>query len=201
LGRFSHALGSLSGVRFSYFGFLGIATLAGMIVTRILFPANNPSRNVSLSQGTTPQFFLWDLKPRSWARILSSRPRFSQLAQSHDTYLAEISAADSAALLRSVSAEVLKVSYIRQMKTDRLRALAQVLAVGVVIFVSLIVLDAMSPKAVQPVIVQVQGPVSLISPPVSPPPVNPPAGAPEHNTVDKAPPRSVPSIKSLRKTR
>jgi hypothetical protein len=177
------------------FGFLAIATLAGAIVTRVLFPTSNPSRNVVLSPEVTPEFFLWELKPKRCGRILSSHPCFSRLAEPHEKYLAQVAAADAATLLRSVSAEVLKVSYIRQIKTDRLRALAQILALGVLVFVSLIAADATADKPVKPVVVQVQGPVSL-APPSMVPTATPPSSA---KPAQKEPPRRVPPIKSPKK--
>ena len=145
------------------FGFL--AAIAAHLVAKTVFPTTNPARNTRLLQNIPPQFFLWELSPRSWRRILLNDPRFARLAQEHGAYLDAVSAADSTVLLRVVSAEVLKVSYIRQIKMDRLKALGYVLLACAVLFVALMITEAV-PKPINPLPVQLHGPVTL-NPPVT----------------------------------
>jgi hypothetical protein len=141
------------------FGFGG--TLGAGLVGLIIFPTINPAAHTQLLPSNGPTFFLSQLKPKKWVRILSGNPRFSGLAEGHLEYLHQVSAANSMDIIRVISGEVLKVSYIRQIKTDRLKALALVLAGCTVIFVILMVGNASVPKRVSPALVQVQGPITL----------------------------------------
>jgi hypothetical protein len=63
-----------------------------------------------------------------------------------------------------VSGEVLKVSYIRQIKTDRFAALTWTLLVSVVLFAALMGADAALPKATKPQTVLIEGPVTVRTP-------------------------------------
>jgi hypothetical protein len=123
---------------------------AAVLVALIVFPTINPALNTRLLPNTKPLFFLSHLHPRRWQRIFSRNARYSCLAQDHSEYLSQIAASNSLVLLQVVSGEVLKLSYIRQIKTDRIRVLAIVLACCAVLFVFLMAADATLPKPNKP---------------------------------------------------
>lgn len=158
-------------------GFGLTAFLASLLVGLILFPITNPALNTRLIANNGPIFFLTHLSPKRWFRIFSRSPRFSRLAQDHSEYLNQITGANSAALLQVISSEVLKVAYIRQIKTDRLKAVTIVLASCAVFFVLLMGTDAMLPQPNKPNLVQIQGPVTMNPLPASAPPPAPPPGS------------------------
>ena len=141
------------------FGLAAIST--AVLMGLILFPTTNPVANTNLRPATGPLFFLSHLSPRRWQRIFSRNPKYSRLGQDHSEYLTHITGADSAALIRVVSAEVLKVSYIRQIKTDRLRALVVVLASSAFLFVLLLTTNAWHPIPLKPTVVKVEGPLTV----------------------------------------
>jgi hypothetical protein len=151
--------------------------LAVFIFVRIIFPTSNPAANCR-TQATPPPFFLCELEPRRVRRIFASNPKYSQLAQDHEMYVEQIRAADDLALLRVVSAEVLKVCYIRQIKTDRLKGLAHASATCAVLFAALMLGDAMAPKVSKAQPVQIQGPVVLQPAPAPATPQVQPASPP-----------------------
>src|SRR6266850_2030927 len=97
------------------FCFWAAVALSGFVVFRVIFPVTNPAANVNLiPTHCTPQFFVWELKPKSWQRIFSRAPRFSRLALGQEAFLQDIKDGTPDSLLRCVAGEVLKVSYIRQ---------------------------------------------------------------------------------------
>lgn len=179
----------------------GLTTIiASILVVLILFPITNPALNVRLIAATNgPTFFLTQLNPRRWLRIFSRSPNYSRLAQEHSEYLNQVKAVTNAVLLESISGEVLKVAYIRQIKTDRLRAVTIVLASCVIFFVLLMGTDAILPQPNKPTLVQVQGPVTLnppaanassqvkssVTPANSTPPASGSAGTPNTTPVSK----------------
>lgn len=142
--------------------FLTSLLLAALIFVRVIFPSSNPAANCR-TLTLTPPFFLCEFKPKRFHRIFTSNPKYSQLAQDHEAYLGQILTADATALVRVISAEVLKVSYIRQIKADRLRGLAHASGVCVLLFAALILADAIAPKASKHQLIQVQRPVVLQS--------------------------------------
>jgi hypothetical protein len=141
------------------FAFCTVAAV--LIVSRILFPVSNPTRNCRLLQGTDPQFFFSELQPRRFRRIFTSSPRCSSLAQDHAEYFERIIAADAAVLLRVMSGEVLKVSYVRQIKTDRLKWLTFCVLGCALLFILLTANDAAQPRPTKPALVRLQGPVTV----------------------------------------
>lgn len=150
------------------------AIWAVVLVALIVFPTINPAANTRLLSNTRPLFFLSQLSPRRWQRILSRSPNYSQLAQDHAEYLNQITGSNSLVLLQVISGEVLKVSYIRHIKADRLKALGIVLACCGLLFVLLMAADATLPKPIKPTLIQVPGPLTVNPPPTTkPPPVKP----------------------------
>jgi hypothetical protein len=145
----------------------GVAALVSVVLlVRIIFPTSNPAANCNLESGAAgPPFLLSALSPKSLKRLVSNNPGSSKLMQSQAEYVRQIADAQPEDLIRSVSAEVLKVSYIRQIKTNRFGALTLAVAVAAIAFVLLI---ASRPPADAPVRVRVEGPVTLQSPAAQP---------------------------------
>lgn len=110
-----------------------------MLAFRVLFPTIDPYKNVRVPRDLTPRFFLTELDDKSWLRFLFSSDHFSTLKQTHADYVSAIQRANSADLLSVLAAEVLKLSFIRQLKTDRLMAFARTLIVTAVLFIIFIV--------------------------------------------------------------
>ena len=173
-----------------FYGFASTIVLGTFIVFRIVFPTSNPSANCRPLAGPAPPFFLCEMEPRRFGRIFTSNPRFSQLAQDHESYLEQIRASDTVALVRVMSGEVLKVSYIRQIKMDRLAVLARLSALSAILFMALVVTDAMNVKTPVPQLVHLVGPVPLG--PVTVASI-PPCSPVEHVPTPNPPKRAVKS--------
>jgi hypothetical protein len=163
--------------QFIILGFGFSALLATFLLGVILFPITNPALNTRLVPDSGPIFFLTQLSPKRLLRYFSRSPRFSRLAQDQAEYLGQITAANGAILLRIISGEVLKVSYIRQIKTERFRAMTIMLTACAVFFLVLMGTDAVRPRPSKPTSVQIQGPVTLNSAPASALPPAPPPGS------------------------
>ena len=160
--------------------FFGAISAAAFIVARIIFPTGNPTVNTRLLPHVGPHFYLWELIPKGWGRIFSNRAKHSQLAHDHGEYLHAVMASDSATLMHVVAGEVLKVSYIRQIKMERFTWLARVSAVSVILFVFLMAADGTLKRVEKPTPVEIQGPVRVAIPPqglVLEAPTNRPEGA------------------------
>jgi hypothetical protein len=158
------------------FSFFAAVCVAAFIVARILFPTNNPVANTRLLPHAGPRFYLSELQPKRFPRIFSSKPFYSQLAEDHQSYVESLLAADEEVILKTVAGEVLKISYIRQIKMERFTYLARVLAVSVLLFVFLVAADATSKKIESTVPIQIRGTVQVDLTPQKVP-INPPAAS------------------------
>ncbi len=118
--------------------FAAFAILAGLLAFKTVFPMVNPAINVSFPGNLRPAFFIARLKPSRIWRLFSSSPRFATLEETHASYVTSLANATEADIEHIVAAEVLKVSFIRQMKTDRLTGFAKALTVAVLLFVLLL---------------------------------------------------------------
>ena len=145
-------------------GFGLSAIIAIFLVSLIVFPTINPALNTNLLPPSGPLFFITQLNPKKLRRIFSRSPKYSRLFQDHSDYFSQITAADNALLLRIVSGEVLKVSYIRHIKADRVKALAVPLVGCSILFALLLVSDATIVKPLKPTLVHVDGPLKLDGP-------------------------------------
>jgi len=118
------------------------ALLAALLATRLIFPTVNPTKNIRMPEGLRPPFFIAELANKSWLSCLFSGPRFCKLKETHAAYLDSMARANQADLLAVMSAEVLKVSFIRQIKANRLRWFTGFLGTSAVLFVCLLVYSA-----------------------------------------------------------
>jgi hypothetical protein len=115
-----------------------LVTLAVSLAFRTIFPMVNPAANVSFPDNLRPAFFVGHFSQSRIWRLFSSSPRFAKLAETHESYTSALQSASVESIERIMAAEVLKVSFIRQIKTDRLAGFAKILTATVLIFILLL---------------------------------------------------------------
>jgi len=130
------ARGWISWIVVSIFALL--ATFAAILAFRTVFPMINPAANVSFPDNLNPPFFVSHFSESRIWRLFSSSPRFSKLAETHESYTSALLSASEERIEQIMAAEVLKVSFIRQIKTDRLAGFAKVLTTAVLVFILLL---------------------------------------------------------------
>lgn len=126
-----------------------VLKLAAMIVIliasfqayKVLFPLINPVEHVDIPQGLAPAFFLGRLAPKRWQALFSGRPRFSRFSQRFDDYQKDLDAADENKLKQVLIGELLKVSYIRDMKMFRLTSLGFMLIIAALLFIFALIFE------------------------------------------------------------
>lgn len=104
---------------------------------KTIFPTINPCDNVCLPDNLEPKFFISKFECSNWLRLLSSNKKFAKLKTTHFEYCASLMNATDRELESVVAGEVLKLSFIRQLKTDRLSWFARVLILTVLLFLAL----------------------------------------------------------------
>lgn len=123
--------------------FFGLVLVTATLGYRIVFPLVNPAENVTYPDNLEPKFFIHEFGKKSRWRWFSSNKSFATLATTHEQYCQAIQAATTEKVESILGAEVLKLSFVRQLKTDRLSAFATFLVITVGLFVVLLFL---SPK-------------------------------------------------------
>ena len=114
------------------FAVLTLACLS--ICLRVIFPTVHLQGTFSAAGAAEPTFFLVPKRQRHRLRdTLGNRPP-EGLEATHAAYTASVLAASDVDLIRSMSDEVVTISYLRQLKSDRLHLGIQVLSVAVVAF-------------------------------------------------------------------
>lgn len=118
--------------------FLGLFSLFGLIAAtlafRVLFPTINPYKNVQVPPTLSPRFFITELSDKSLLRLFSSSDRYATLSETHAQYKSAVLDASAEDLISVLCSEALKLSFIRQLKTDRLIWLAGSLTAAVITF-------------------------------------------------------------------
>ncbi len=124
-----------------FWAFLGIffllLCLCIVIVTRIVKPINNPMNNLIFGEKVkqSPAFYL---APNTYPRYslfpFRNSSRF-KLFQEVENYRNQLSQADEDQIIDSLTIELLKVSFIRNIKNDRFDVLVRFLIVTTVFFV------------------------------------------------------------------
>jgi hypothetical protein len=104
---------------------------------RTVFPTVNPAKNVSFPDNLEPKFFIAKFNPNRFFRYFSSSEKFAMLETKHVDYCNALEKANMEDLVKIAAAEVLKLSFIRQLKTDRLSAFSKVLIATVIGFIFL----------------------------------------------------------------
>jgi hypothetical protein len=120
---------------------------AAILAFKTVFPMINPAENVELPASLRPPFFLAKLSHSGFLRHFSGNKNFARLAETHASYSSALQAASVDVIEAVAVAEVLKLSFIRQMKTDRLGLFAKTLVVAVIAFLALTFL---TPKQAPP---------------------------------------------------
>lgn len=134
---------------------LGISAFFGLLVAlsatlgfRTVIPTVNPAQNVTFPDDLEPRFFIYKFKCCRFLRLFSSSKKYATLEMTHAAYCEALREASAEKLESILAAEALKLSFIRQMKTDRLGAFAKLLVVTVALFTVLMFVARKAPPEV-----------------------------------------------------
>ena len=111
--------------------------LSAFLGFKIVSPTINPAQNVTSPENLEPKFFLYKFSCCRFLRLFSNNKKFAMFETTHAAYCASLRESTPEKVESVIAAEVLKLSFIRQMKTDRLRAFARALIVTVILFTAL----------------------------------------------------------------
>jgi hypothetical protein len=120
-----------------FIAFAVLVIISAVIGFRTVFPTVDPKDNVTFPDNLEPKFFIANFKPKGFLRYFSSNKKFAMLATTHAAYCSALEKANAENLMKIAAAEVLKLSFIRQLKTDRLTAFSKVLIFTVIGFIFL----------------------------------------------------------------
>jgi hypothetical protein len=142
---------------------IALVILSAFLGFRTIFPVINPAANVSLPPDLEPKFFITEFGRKSILRLFSSSKSFSTLRTTYAQYSAALEKATDQELEAVTAGEVLKLSFIRQLKTDRLQWFTRTLIATVIFFVAVMIIapKVASEKQVQlvhdgqPLVIQV----------------------------------------------
>ena len=116
-------------------GVFAVCALACLSVcVRVIFPTVHLQGSFSVAGPTEPPFFLVPKRQRHSLRDTLGNQPPEGLETTHATYLASMMAANDADLVSSMCDEVVTISFLRQVKSDRLHLAIQVLSVTVLAF-------------------------------------------------------------------
>ena len=132
--------GALQGTRifhfyaheFIFIAFFATIGLSLLICLRVIFPVIKP--HSAPSPRPLPKFFIHQHKSHHWMRHTFSNSVDDVLCDDHDSYTRTLGAASDADLVTAMCDELLMVSLIRQIKSDRLHTAMFSLAFAVVLF-------------------------------------------------------------------
>lgn len=126
--------------RILYFVFLASVSLSLLICLRVIFPLIKPHSAPSASPGRVPpKYFIHHGRDHHWLRHTFSSTVENVLADDHTSYTAALSAASDADLVNSMCDELLMVSLIRQIKSDRMHAAIFSLILAILCFMAVMV--------------------------------------------------------------
>lgn len=96
-----------------------------IVITRIIKPTNNPVDNINFGEQTVPtlKFFLYPNDYSSGKCYPFSNSKKFKLAEKIDDYLKTLTESSDTSIINSLSLELFKVSYIRNIKNDRFNTL------------------------------------------------------------------------------
>ena len=114
------------------FGLLALTCLS--ICVRVIFPTVHLQGSFSATGASEPPFFLVPKSQRHRLRDTLGNVPPEGLESTHSTYLASMMDASDDDLVRSMCDEVVTISFLRQVKSDRLHLAIQVLSMTVVAF-------------------------------------------------------------------
>ena len=160
-----------------FVAFALLTLLSAAIGFRTVFPTINPAENVTFPDNLEPKFFIFSFFPNSPWKVFSSKKRFVKLKTTHSEYCTAMRSATTEELESILAAEALKLSFIRQIKTDRLTALAKALIPTVSLFIVLALISAKFAPTPAGTVPTIQGAQAVYN-------VNPNSkGCPSPNTV------------------
>lgn len=109
-----------------FINLLGL-TICVIIIKRIIRPTENPKDNIVLNGAFLPDlnFYLASNEYKWWFAFSNSTKH--KLKYKYNDYLDNLNAVDSIGIINSLSFELLKVSFIRNIKTDRFKILVRML--------------------------------------------------------------------------
>jgi hypothetical protein len=117
----------LTGVLFSFSFFFSL-----IILVRLIFPTSNPVNNLHLdNQKIDPLFYISGLNGKKFKMLFSNKPSYSKMNMHLNTYSSLFDKTDITGLRTNLEFELLKVSYIREIKTKRFKAYAVSLAIAI----------------------------------------------------------------------
>jgi hypothetical protein len=126
--------------RFSFFLFLVSVGLTLLICLRVIFPVIKPQSASSIdSSRVLPKYFIHQQRDHHWIRHALSSSVGDVLDDDHASYTATLSAATDADLFSSMCDELLMVSLVRQIKSDRLQSVIFPLIAAIVCFLAMMV--------------------------------------------------------------
>jgi hypothetical protein len=115
--------------------FLLAVALSLLVCLRVIFPVIKPHSDHSLhTTRTIPKFFLSHHRSHHWLRHTFSSSVADVLSESRGSYTAALSGAEDQDLLIAMCDEVVMISLIRQIKSDRLHAAMYSLAATIAVF-------------------------------------------------------------------
>jgi len=116
--------------------FFILVTLCVIVTTRIIKPTNNPVDNINIENKNKPKlkFFLPtnDYSNKMYQSFLNSEKY--KLTENFESYLIVLDKADNNDILDSLTLELFKVSYIRNIKNDRFNTLLKLLFITTIVF-------------------------------------------------------------------
>jgi hypothetical protein len=117
--------------------FVVMVALALLVCLRVIFPTI-PSHWVK-QQASVPHFFIGHPRRHHWILHTLLNNVDNVLSETLDTYLVKITAAREVDLVSSMCDEVLMISLVRQVKSDRLHAAMLCVAGALLLFLALMV--------------------------------------------------------------
>lgn len=111
-----------------------VATI--MITARIINPSNKPNKNIKLEgleEPKIPYYLAPNEYQKDWKRFFINSKKY-KLSEGYNEFCAKINDCSLDDLLKSLSFEFMKVSYIRNIKKDRFNLLVSFLILSSIMF-------------------------------------------------------------------
>jgi hypothetical protein len=115
--------------------FIAAVALSLLVCLRVIFPVIKPHSDHSLhTERTIPKFFISHHRSHHWLRHTLSSSVADVLCENRGSYTAALTCAKDQDLLIAMCDEVVMISLIRQIKSDRLHAAMYSLAGTIAVF-------------------------------------------------------------------
>lgn len=115
--------------------FLIVSALTIHIMLRVIMPSNNPVYNLNITPEEIPSitYYLGANKYQNWTGLFRNSHKSKLAIKHHDCYNSILSA-DDYQVINSLSFELEKVSFIRNLKSDRFKLMIKMLLVNTIAF-------------------------------------------------------------------